>query len=178
MTNSGNSQSELAILIFIFKILVSSFNRVTLGLISKVDTLRLKHMTKGSNRKTVLTSSTSSSVKGPPKFSLPCIVYSCWLFLINIGGEGTVSLMVAVLPSIFDYLYDELDEVSDLTSPVQQLLTQAITNDNHTSPVQQLLTQAITNDNHTSPVQQLLTQAITNDNHSKRKSKKKSRIVK
>ena len=55
-----------------------------------------------------------------------------------------MSLMVAVLPSIVEYLYDELDGVSDLTSPVQQLLTQA----------------------------------ITNDNHSKRKSKKKSRIVK
>ena len=87
----------------------------------------LKHMTKGSKRKTVL-HSTSSSVKGP-EFLL-AIVHSCGLFLINIG-EGTASLRVAVLPGIVEYLYDELDGVSDLMSPVQPLLTQAVTDDDH-----------------------------------------------
>ena len=33
-------------------------------------------------------------------------------------GEGTASLRVAVLPSVVEYLYDELDGVSDLMSPV------------------------------------------------------------
>ena len=56
------------------------------------------------------------------------IVHSCGLFLINIG-EGTASLGVAVLPSVVEYLYDELDGVSDLMSPVQPLLTQAVTDD-------------------------------------------------
>ena len=37
----------------------------------KIVSMALKHMTKGSKRRTVLTSSTSSSVKGPPNFSLP-----------------------------------------------------------------------------------------------------------
>ena len=91
--------------------------------------MALKHMTKGSKRKTVLTSSTSSSVKGPPNFLLTK-VHSCGLFLINIG-EGTASLGVAVLPSVVEYLYDELDGVSDLMSPVQPLLTQAVTDDDH-----------------------------------------------
>ena len=57
-------------------------------------------------------------------------VHSCGLFLINIG-EGTASLRVAVLPSVVEYLYDELDGVSDLMSPVQPLLTQAVTDDDH-----------------------------------------------
>ena len=52
------------------------------------------------------------------------------LFLINIG-EGTASLRVAVLPSVVEYLYDELDGVSDLMSLVQPLLTQAVTDDDH-----------------------------------------------
>ena len=33
--------------------------------------LKLKHTTSGISRRTVFTSSTSSSVKGPPNFSLP-----------------------------------------------------------------------------------------------------------
>ena len=36
-----------------------------------------------------------------------------------------MSLRVAVLPSVVEYLYDELDGVSDLMSSVQPLLTQA-----------------------------------------------------
>ena len=42
-----------------------------------------------------------------------------------------MSLRVAVLPSVVEYLYDELDGVSDLMSPVQPLLTQAVTDDDH-----------------------------------------------
>ena len=36
-----------------------------------------------------------------------------------------------MLPSIVEYLHDELDGVSDLMSPVQPLLTQAVTDDDH-----------------------------------------------
>ena len=36
-----------------------------------------------------------------------------------------------MLPSVVEYLYDELDGVSDLMSPVQPLLTQAVTDDDH-----------------------------------------------
>ena len=43
--------------------------------------------------------------------------------------KGTASLRIAVLPSVVEYLYDELDGVSDLMSPVQPLLTQAVTDD-------------------------------------------------
>ena len=86
-------------------------------------------MTKGSKRRTVLTSSTSSSVKGSSEFLL-AIVHSCGLFLINIG-EGTASLGVAVLPGVVEYLYDELDGVSDLMSPVQPLVTKAVIDDDH-----------------------------------------------
>ena len=62
--------------------------------------------------------------EGSSKFLL-AIVHSCGLFLINIG-EGTASLGAAVLPSVVEYLYDELDGVSDLMSPVQPLLTQRV----------------------------------------------------
>ena len=34
-----------------------------------------------------------------------------------------------MLPSVVEYLYDELDGVSDLMSPVQPLLTQAVTDE-------------------------------------------------
>ena len=67
--------------------------------------------------------------EGSSKFLL-AIVHSCGLFFINIG-EGTASLRVAVLPSVIEYLYDELDGVSDLMSSVQPLLTQAVTDDDH-----------------------------------------------
>ena len=36
-----------------------------------------------------------------------------------------------MLPSVVEHLYDELDGVSDLVSPVQPLLTQAVTDDDH-----------------------------------------------
>ena len=36
-----------------------------------------------------------------------------------------------MLPSVVEYLYDQLDGVSDLMSPVQPLLTQAVTEGNH-----------------------------------------------
>ena len=36
-----------------------------------------------------------------------------------------------MLPSVVEYLYDELDGVSDLMSLVQPLLTQAVTDDDH-----------------------------------------------
>ena len=36
-----------------------------------------------------------------------------------------------MLSSVVEYLYDELDGVSDLMSPVQPLLTQAVTDDDH-----------------------------------------------
>ena len=36
-----------------------------------------------------------------------------------------------MLPSVVEYLYDELDGVSNLMSPVQPLLTQAVTNNDH-----------------------------------------------
>ena len=36
-----------------------------------------------------------------------------------------------MLPSVVEYLYDELDGVSDLMSRVQPLLTQAVTDDDH-----------------------------------------------
>ena len=36
-----------------------------------------------------------------------------------------------MLPSVVEYLYDELDGVSDLMSPVQPLLTQAVTDNDH-----------------------------------------------
>ena len=57
-------------------------------------------------------------------------LHSCGLFLINIG-EGTASLGISVLPSVVEYLYDKLDGVSDLMSPVQPLLTKAVTDDDH-----------------------------------------------
>ena len=50
-------------------------------------------------------------------YPILAIIHSCGLFLINIG-EGTASLRVAVPPSVVEYLYDELDGVSDLVSPV------------------------------------------------------------
>ena len=53
-------------------------------------------------------------------------VHSRGLFLIQVG-EGTASLGVPVLPSVVEHLYDELDGVSDLMSPVQPLQTQAVT---------------------------------------------------
>ena len=81
-------------------------------------------MTKSSKRSTVMTSSTCSSVKAPPHVSLPA-VHACGLFLIN-RGQGTASLGVSVLPSVVEYLYGELDGISDLMSPVQPLLTQAV----------------------------------------------------
>ena len=81
-------------------------------------------------RRTVLTSSTSSSCSEGSSEFLLAIVHSCGLFLINIG-EGTASLGVTVLPSVVEYLYDELDGVSDLMSPVQPLLTQAVTDNDH-----------------------------------------------
>ena len=52
------------------------------------------------------------------------------MFLIEVR-EGTSSLWVAVLPGIVDHLDDELDGVSDLMSPVQPLMTQAVTDDNY-----------------------------------------------
>ena len=36
-----------------------------------------------------------------------------------------------MLPSVVEYLYDELDGVKGLMNPVQPLLTQAVTDDNH-----------------------------------------------
>ena len=42
-----------------------------------------------------------------------------------------MSLWVLVLPGIVEQLDDELDRVGDLMSPVQPLLTQAVTDDKH-----------------------------------------------
>ena len=67
--------------------------------------------------------------EGSSEFLL-AIVYLCWLFLINMC-EGTASLGVAVLPSVVEYLHDELDGVKGLMSSVQPLLTQAVTDDDH-----------------------------------------------
>ena len=53
---------------------------------------------------------TSSNSSVNPNYSF--IVHSCGLFLINIE-----------CPSVVEYLYDELDGVSDLMSPVQPLDT-------------------------------------------------------
>ena len=36
-----------------------------------------------------------------------------------------------MLPSVVEYLYDELDGISDFMSPVQPLLTQAVTDNDH-----------------------------------------------
>ena len=80
----GNLVDKLNIISNRTRIAVS--NQITEG---------LKHMTKGIKRRTVLTSSTSSSVKGPPKFLL-AIVHSCGLFFINIG-EGIGGTIVIVL---------------------------------------------------------------------------------
>ena len=49
-----------------------------------------------------------------------------------------------MLPSVVEYLYDELDGVSDLMSPVQPLLTQAVTDCDHSKLEQQKLNWSLT----------------------------------
>ena len=45
--------------------------------------------------------------------------------------QRTASLGEAVFHSVVEYLYDELDGASDLMSPIQPLLTQAVTDNDH-----------------------------------------------
>ena len=53
-----------------------------------------------------------------------------------------------MLPSVVEYLYDELDGVSDLMSPVQPLLTQAVTDDDHgKGKSKKLMENKMSNDN-------------------------------
>ena len=65
--------------------------------------------------------------EGSSKFLLTK-VHSWGLFLIQVG-EGTAPLRVSVISSVVEHLYDELDGVSDLMSPVQPLQAQAVTDD-------------------------------------------------
>ena len=44
-----------------------------------------------------------------------------------------------MLPSVVEYLYDELDGVKGLMNPVQPLLTQAVTDDDHSKRRKELL---------------------------------------
>ena len=85
---------------------------------------KLKHINRGSNLSTVFTSSTSSSVKGPPNLSLPksiragnvstlsIVLYSVSIALVSLGNA---SFSAAILPFITDQVIGATaDELSTL----------------------------------------------------------------